>query len=115
MPQRADYPLFNHWFKTLMWLMDRAEGMPKHVRFTLSQRIIQHSLDIMEGIMEAIYTKERAPILHKLNQKLEILRVLMRICYERKYLSITQYRYAVLQLERTGQMIGGWLRSLETS
>lgn len=110
---RNDYPLFNHWFKTLMWFMDRTESMPKHVRFTLSQRIIQHSLDIMEGILEAIYTKERVPILQKLNQKLEILRVLIRICYERKYLSINQYRYAASQLERTGQMIGGWLRSLE--
>jgi len=111
MTSREDYPIFNHWFNTLMWLMDRAEAMPKHARFTLSQRIIQHSLDVMEGILQAIYNKERIAILQQLNLKLETLRVLIRICHERKYLSTSQYRYAAEQIERTGSMIGGWIKS----
>jgi len=105
-----NYPIFNHWYKTLIWLMERAEGMPRHARFTLSNRLIQHSLDILELIIQAIYQKERSPLLQQVNLKLETLRILVRICHDRRYLSTQQYRYAAEQLDATGRMVGGWLK-----
>ncbi|MBA7669023.1 hypothetical protein ES703_77149 [subsurface metagenome] len=40
---------------------------------------------------------------------MEKLRVMFRISYERKYLSINQYRYISSELNETGKMVGGWI------
>ena len=110
MSKPHNYPLFNHWFTTLIWLMDRAEAMPKHVRFSLSNRILTHSLDILELITRAIYTQNRQGLLKQVNLKLEILRILIRLCHERKFLSTSQYQYAAEQLDAAGRMVGGWMK-----
>lgn len=71
-----DYPLFSHWQQTLGWILDTTERLPQKVRFTLANRISELALDILEGIIEAIYQKQRTAILRKINLNLEKLRVL---------------------------------------
>ena len=112
MSTRNDYPLFNQWYKNLDWLMSMAERLPKHMRFSLAQRIMNHSLDILELIVEAIYTKERKLLLKQINIKLEVLRICMRICYQRKLISSSQYLYISEEIDTAGRMLGGWIKSL---
>ncbi|HRD79775.1 MAG: hypothetical protein IAE84_05855 [Saprospiraceae bacterium] len=33
------YPIYEHWYKTANWILDKCDGMPKHIRFTISGRI----------------------------------------------------------------------------
>lgn len=110
MAKSDQYPIFVHWYKTLDWILDKCEKMPRHQRFTLSGRIANLGLEVQEGIIAAIYTRERKPILRQVNLELEKLRVLFRICYDRRYISERQYAYVAAQLEETGKMVGGWSR-----
>ena len=105
-----EYPLFSKWYKILDWILDRCEGFPKDVRFTLANRISNLALDIMEKIIEAVYTKKRQPILYSINLKLEKLRILFRIVKDRKLLSFKQYEFISLELNEAGKMVGGWLK-----
>jgi hypothetical protein len=104
----SDYPLYVHWYKTLNWILDSVERMPKNVRFTIATRISELSLDIIELIIEAIYQKQRTGPLNAINMKLEKLRVLFRISFERHYLSIRQYEHISRALNEAGKMAGGW-------
>jgi hypothetical protein len=110
MSKPGDYPLFNHWILTLDWLMDLAERMPKHLRFSLSQRLLEHSLDVAELIVSVIYSKSRKPLLAEINRRLELLRILLRICYRRKLISARQYEYISMEIDKAGKMCGGWAR-----
>jgi hypothetical protein len=105
---KTDYPLYVHWYKTLNWILDSVERMPKNIRFTIASRISDLSLDIIELIIEAIYQKQRTEPLKAINMNLEKLRVLFRISYERHYLSSKQYEYISLALNEAGKMAGGW-------
>ena len=100
---RADYPVFTKWYKTLDWILDKCEKFPKNVRFTVTSRIVNISLDVMEGIIEAIYTKNRAYILQRVNLYIEKLRVFFRISFERRYISERQYVYISTELRRNRQ------------
>ena len=102
------YPLFEKWTRILDWTLDVTEGYPKSVRFTLAGRIGNISLDVLEGIISAIYTKKRSDILRSLNLNLEKLRVLFRISMERRYISQSQFEYVIGELDQAGKMIGGW-------
>lgn len=105
-----DYPLYVHWTKTLHWIMDCAERLPKKVRFSLATRITDLSLEILERIVEAIYQKDRIAALKQINLNLEKLRVLFRLCFERKYLSVKQYETISRAINEAGKMTGGWMK-----
>ena len=107
---REDYPLFVKWSKILDWIIDTTEKFPKNKMFTLGDRIINHSLDILEKIIEAIYTRDRKELLRQLNVAIEKLRVLFRICHQRKLLSNRQYEFISSELNEAGQMVGGWIK-----
>ena len=110
MSKTDQYPIFVHWYKTLDWLLDKCDKMPKHSRFTLSGRIANMGLDIQEKIIEAIYTKNRSPILQAINLLLEKLRIFFRISFERRYISSRQYAFISEELNTTGRMLGGWMK-----
>ena len=107
---REDYPIFVKWMDATDWILDTVEKYPKSVRFTLSGRIGNLTLDVLEGIIEAIYTKDRFHILRRINLYIEKLRVLFRISHSRQFVSTRQYEFIGEQLNETGRMIGGWMK-----
>ncbi|MBU2552404.1 MAG: diversity-generating retroelement protein Avd [Proteobacteria bacterium] len=107
---KEDYPLYVKWSEAADWILDAVEKFPKSVRFTISGRVANLALDIVEGIVEAIYAKERRPVLDKINLDLEKLRVLFGICHRRKYISVRQYEHVSRLMDDTGRMVGGWRR-----
>ena len=108
---KEDFPIFVKWFDATDWILDTVEKFPKSVRFTISGRISNLTLDVMEGIVEAIYTKDRSYILERINLYIEKLRVMFRITYKRKYISAKQYEHISGLLNEAGKMTGGWKKS----
>jgi len=102
--------LFVHWEAFVGWLMDRTTGFPKRIRFTLTGRIDNLALDVHEGIVEARYTRERQPILRRINLDLEKLRLLLRLAHDRRFLDHRSFSHACAEIETAGRMVGGWLR-----
>lgn len=90
--------------------MDTVERFPRTARFTLGDRLVNSSLNLVELITDAIYTRERGPLLDRVNRELERQRVLFRIAHDRRYLSIAQYEHIAKALDEAGRMTGGWLK-----
>lgn len=105
-----EYPVFTKWYETLNWILARCEGFPKDVRFTITNRVANLATDVLEKIIEAIYTKERNSLLRIINLMLEKLRILLRLCTHRRYLSLKQYEFVSEAINDTGKMVGGWLK-----
>lgn len=112
--KRENYSIFQFWYQNLDWILDKCEKLPRNARFTLARRIADESIDIIELLTEAIYSPRKAkrPKLHRVNMKLEKLRVFFRICHDRKYISTKQYLYISERIDETGRMLGGWMKSL---
>ena len=103
--------LFVHWFNFTNWLFDRTARFPKNIRHTLTNRIEDLTLEILVNIVKARYDREnRKSILSMINLDLEKMRVLLRLCHSRCYLSNSQFEHAVREVDKAGQMTGGWLK-----
>ena len=107
-----DYPLFMKWSDTTDWILQTIERFPKSVRSTLSDRIINLTLDVLELIIETIYKKNKKEKLGDINLNIEKLRVLFRIAYKRVCISDKQYEYISILLNESGKITGGWRKSL---
>ena len=110
---RKELPIFVEWMEFLSWLLATTEKFPKHVRFTLSQRIENLALDVVEDLVEARYTRSKKDVLRRANLRLEKIRVLLRICHTKHYLPNKGYRHAMTKVEDVGRMLGGWVKQQE--
>ncbi len=105
------FPLFDLWFKTTDWVLDKCDRMPKNTRSTVANRIANLALDTLELLTEAAFSKQKIGILTKINLNLEKLRLLFRLCHERRYISQAQYEFVQTEINSAGKQVGGWLKS----
>jgi hypothetical protein len=108
---KEDYALYVKWLSILEYIMDISGKYPKNVRFTLCDRMVNYGLDALELIVEAIYAKNRADILRRVNLYMEKLRSLMQISQHKRYISVKQYEYISREINEAGSMVGGWLKT----
>ncbi|MHC4955544.1 MAG: diversity-generating retroelement protein Avd [Planctomycetota bacterium] len=101
------------WEELTGWLLDHTNRWPKSVRFTLSQRVQNHVLDIVELLVVARYDRAARPEnLREVNLRLERLRFLFRLARRAKVSPSRGFEAAMRGLDETGRMIHGWRKSL---
>jgi len=105
---KQELPIFVKWIDFLKWLFLTTDKFPKKVRFTLSNRINNLALDIVEDLVEARYSRNKMAALQRANLRLEKIRLLMRIAYEQKFLSLKSYKFSAYSINEVGKMLGGW-------
>lgn len=94
----------------IKWIIPVLEKFPRTQKFLLADRIEVLLLDILELVIEAVYTKERMPILKKANIILEKARYLIRLSFDMKYINNRKYEYCINLLLEIGREIGGWIK-----
>ena len=97
-------------YDLLLWIIPQLEKFPKSQKFLLGDRIETLILDIMDLIIQAIYTRNKATLLKDANLRIEKLRYLIRLTKDLKYLSIKKYEYVSKCINEIGSEIGGWLK-----
>lgn len=109
-PEADELPIFTHWVQFLEWLLPTTEKFPKRVRFTFSDRIDNLALEIALDLVEARYTRDKLAILHRINLRLEKLRVLLRLCHRLQYLPHAGYEHAAKSVNAVGKELGAWIK-----
>lgn len=100
--------LFEKWMETTKWLMGVTQGFPKRLRHTLTDRVDLLSLEVLELLTSAAYQKRPGPLLAQVDDRLNRLRVLLRLCHELRVLSGGQYEQAARRTDEAGRLLGGW-------
>lgn len=107
---KKDLPIFIKWMDFLKWLLVTIDGFPKKARFNFSDRLTNLSLQIVEDLVEARYSKNKGPVLRRANMNLEKIRILMRICFELRFFSRKAYEHSSYLINEVGKMLGGWMK-----
>lgn len=98
-------------FQFVVWLTDKVEKFPRSHKFTVGDRIQTQALVLLELVVEATYTRDRAGILRQAQLRIEQLRFLFRLCDEMKLISHGAYEHAARSLDSIGRGIGGWSKA----
>jgi hypothetical protein len=101
------------WEEFTGWLLDHCAKWPKSARFTLTQRVENHALDIVERLVIARYEPAtRIKALRKINLRLERMRFLIRIAQDQRVMPKAGFETAMRNIDEAGRMIHGWRQSL---
>ena len=104
-------PVVEKHYQLILWMLPKIANFPKDQRFLLADRIERVLLDILEMLIEAVYSKNKREILIKVNLKLDVLRFMMRIAKDMKYVNIKAYDFFCQSSIEVGRMVGGWLKA----
>ena len=98
-------------YQFLVWLLPTVEKFPRSHKFTLGDRIETVALNVLEALIEATYTRDRADTLRRGNLGIEKLRFLIRLAADLRLLDRRRYEHAARALDDTGRLVGGWMKA----
>jgi len=75
-------PALERAYQFLVWLVPVVDGFPQRQKYLLGNRIETTALDILDGLIEATYCRNRSGILGTVNVRLTKLRILVRLATE---------------------------------
>ena len=104
-------PVVERHYRLILWILPKIAKFPKDQRFLLADRIENIMLDILQLLIEAVYSKKKKDILKKVNLKLDLLRFMMRIAKDMKYVSLKGYDFFCQSVLEVGRMVGGWSKA----
>lgn len=88
MTRRSDPPVvLVKWYDFTKWVLGHVDNFPKNQRFVFGQRLADGVLSILELIVDATYSDKKSKILLEVNRRLEVLRWLLRLAFDRKLLA----------------------------
>ena len=111
---RKTGPVLEQTYQFMLWLVPTVEKFPRSQKFLLGDRIQTTAHDVLDGLIEATYTRSRAPLLADVNMALEKLRFLFRLSMDLRCLDKRRYEFAARTLDEIGRQVGGWMRASQT-
>jgi hypothetical protein len=94
----------------IKWYVPILERLPKTHKFTLSDRIVNRLYDLLEGLIEAKYSKNKLSLLKALNLHIDILLHQTRLLQEFELISVKRYEYASQLIKEIGLELGKWIK-----
>lgn len=94
--------------------MNIVPHIPKSARYTIGVRIENKFLDLLETSYIAYFSSKEKK-LEKISDSiftLDILKFLISVVWEGKFISHKQYEEIAIKLDEAGKMLGGWKKSL---
>lgn len=107
--------VLRHAEETTGWLLQRTQRWPKSVRHTLTQRIEQRALDLVEDLIVARYQRSgRLDRLDGVNLSLTRMRFLLRLAKSSGACPKRTFEGSVRRLDTIGRMLHGWRQHLRS-
>lgn len=109
-----DIPIFHKIYDLYKLIYSYHDRVPKSQRYTLWQKCENTALLLMEVLFETNYQKseDRLCSLYTLSNKLDLLKVLIRLAKETRSIDLKQYLIIQEMIQEIGRMIGGWIKSV---
>ncbi len=103
------------WEEFTSWFLDHTGRWPKSARFTLTQRVENHALDVTEMLVVARYQpRRRRRLLDEINLRLERMRFLLRIARQGNVMPKQGFERAMKSVDEAGRMLHGWREFLSS-
>ncbi len=105
----TDLPIIQKTYDLIKWYVPILNRLPRSHKFNLGDRTIAGLYDLLEGLIQARYAREKLTLLEPLNGKLDLLRHQTRLMLDFELMKPDRYEYAGKLLIEIGNQLGGWI------
>jgi len=108
-----DVKVINDTYRLLKWLLPIISKYPRNFRYSLGLRIENSLYDLLDHLQTAYHGTEKLAHLTNASNKLEHVRLLIRLSHEMHLFDDKIHHAIIEQMENIGKQIGGWIRSTQ--
>jgi len=113
MAQYEHLPIYKKAMDLTIYFEQIVRNFSRYNKYTLGSELRTLSRDIVRLIVKANSAREKLPILHELRERLEELKVLIRISKESfAFKSFKSFQYAIEGTVLVSKQNEGWIKSL---
>ena len=111
----AEMVIFTRTYDLLNWLLPKVEHFPKLYRSTVTQRLLDATLDFQEAILEAQGYEDKIRLRHlrQADVHLSKVRLYLRLAHQWHWLTLGQYEHVSQMIAEIGRLLGGWIKQTE--
>lgn len=109
----SDMIIFARTYDLLNWLLPKVERFPKLYRATVTQRLMDATLDFQEALYEAQAFDDKIRLRHlrQADAHLNKVRLYLRLAQQWGWLSLGQYEHVSRMVAEVGRLLGGWIQA----
>ena len=106
-------PIYKQGYDLLSLAADVQQNMPRSFKASLGAKIHNECVEILVliGRANAARGAGRAPHIMAIVERLEVVTLLLRLGFDKRFVSLKLWSAAVLLTESIGKQAGGWLKS----
>lgn len=105
-------PIYKKALDLTVWMEGTVREFPRYHKYTIGSELREKTRGITVLIARANVKRDRKVVLLEIREKIEELKILIRICKELKvFKSWKSYEYAVRQVVDIAKQNEGWIKS----
>jgi hypothetical protein len=108
----SQLPVYRDTFELVSLLVDYVAIFPKSHKYTIGQKITNVSLELFEYLQLANRAADNKPARAKYLEgfliKFKLLKVLLRLCNEKRIITVKQTARLAAYTEKIGRQVTGW-------
>ena len=108
-PSRGELPIIQATIDLIRWFVPLLNGLPRSHKFALGDRLTANLYDLLEGLLEARYSRQKLCILEPLAARLDLMRIQTRLLHDFQLIDMRRYEHASRLQEAVGRQLSGWL------
>ncbi len=106
-----DLKVIQDFYDFMLWLIRHTEKFPRHHRYSLGLAMENRLQRILELLLRARFSREKAGFLGEANMELHVLRFQVRLAKDLRALSLKSHGYAAEAMQAIGAQVGGWRKA----
>lgn len=97
-------------YDLVTWYVPIVNKLPRDHKFALGDRVVDSLYGLLEGLVAAAETHDKAGLLAEAGARLTLLRYQTRLLKDFNLLSTRRYEHVSGRIAEIGAELGGWLR-----
>jgi hypothetical protein len=105
----TELPIVQKTYDLIKWYVPILNRVSRDHKFGLGDRMVTILYDLLEGLVEARYSRNKLALLEPLSGKLDILQYQTRLMLDFDLMDLKRYEYASGLIDELGKQLTGWL------
>ncbi len=108
-------PIYKVAYDLLDTAVEVTRHMPRDMRPAIGTKIREECVEIVVLIFRANVSRDKAPHLDQLLERVQVAELLLRLSRDKRYISTAQYARAIALTTSVGKQANGWRKAFASS
>jgi len=114
MARYEELPLYKATYDMMLSVFRFVKDFTKEYKYSVGDTLKKETLDLMTLVYRANVRKEKATVLAEARERIEVIRLYIRLMKDLQQVSIKQFVQVNQQVENVSRQLAGWHKSSET-